>query len=114
MGNSCFECKEYRAWWNMIARCEYPCADSYESYGKVGITVCSSWRKNFELFHADLGDAPSPNHTLDRIDGTKGYFKGNCRWITPSQQGMNTKLRVDSKVKFKGVSYEEKKKIISS
>ena len=103
--------KEYRTWWNMIARCEYPCSSSYLEYGAIGISVCSRWRKDFKAFYVDMGDAPTQNYTLDRIDGSKGYCKDNCRWATPSQQAMNRALSKTSKIKYKGVTFEKKKKL---
>lgn len=103
--------KEYRAWWNMISRCEYPCTDSYLEYGAMGISVCPLWRDDFKVFHADMGDAPTENHTLDRINGSKGYCKDNCRWATPSQQAMNRAPPKTSKIKYKEVTFEKKKKL---
>ena len=37
----------------------------------------------------DMGVAPTEKHTIDRIDGTKGYFPENCRWATQSEQNRN-------------------------
>lgn len=36
-----------------------------------------------------MGDRPSKNHSIDRIDNDKGYFKENCRWATRSEQNKN-------------------------
>jgi hypothetical protein len=33
------------------------------------------------------------NTTIDRIDGKKGYSKGNCRWATCQQQAINRRPR---------------------
>lgn len=58
-------------------------------YGAKGITVCDSWKNSFESFYYDMGQAPSLMHSIDRIDGTKGYFKDNCKWSTPLEQSSN-------------------------
>jgi hypothetical protein len=42
---------------------------------------------------ADLGDKPSPAHSLDRIDNDGSYTKGNVRWATPTEQAANRTRR---------------------
>jgi ABC-type phosphonate transport system ATPase subunit len=37
-----------------------------------------------------MGERPD-GKTLDRIDGSKGYTKDNCRWATPKEQAANSK-----------------------
>jgi hypothetical protein len=73
----------------MWTRCERRENSNYRHYGGAGITVCDRW-KNFESFLADMGERPD-GYTLDRIDGTKGYTPGNCRWATPKEQMRNRK-----------------------
>lgn len=80
---------EYNTWHSMIQRCNNKNSPSFYKYGGKGIFVCESWLK-FENFIADIGSAPSVKHTLDRIDGTKGYSKENCRWATYAEQNRNT------------------------
>ena len=77
----------YRLWQAMIQRCENPNASNYDRYGGKGITVCERWH-DFASFAADMPPRP-PGHTLDRIDGNKGYEPGNCRWATYAQQNLN-------------------------
>lgn len=79
----------YHSWASMIQRCTNVKFPSYQFYGAKGITVDHSWRE-FQSFLFDMGERPMGT-TLDRIDNTKGYFPGNCKWSTPKQQANNTK-----------------------
>ena len=36
-----------------------------------------------------MGEKPGPGYELDRIDGTRGYEPGNCRWVTRKQNSDN-------------------------
>lgn len=80
---------EYNTWHSMVQRCTNKNSTSFHKYGGEGIFVCESWLK-FESFIADMGSSPSLKHTIDRIDGTKGYYKENCRWATYAEQNRNT------------------------
>lgn len=81
--------KEYRAWQHMLRRCDNFKDKKAHLYAKKGITVCESW-KEFVVFLADMGMAPTQNHSIDRINGNLGYFKENCRWATKLEQARNT------------------------
>lgn len=79
------------AWVSMRRRCmALPGAKNYAWYGARGITVCSRW-ESFENFYADMG-IPPLGTSLDRIDGSKGYYPGNCRWATSSEQAHNSRV----------------------
>lgn len=80
--------KEYRAWSNMIQRCTNPKKDAFKYYGARGVTVCERWR-SYDSFLADVGVAPSPRHSLDRINPTGHYEPGNVRWATNFEQACN-------------------------
>jgi hypothetical protein len=80
---------EYRAWHNMKQRCLSPGHPKYRLWGGRGITVCERWRNSFAAFLADMGDRPSPHHSIDRIDDDGHYEPGNVRWATASEQRRN-------------------------
>ena len=75
---------EYHTWQNIKRRCR-----SYPTYINKGITVCPEWYNDFNQFYADMGDKPTPNHTIDRINNDLGYCPDNCRWATMKEQNNN-------------------------
>lgn len=92
----------YQRWKGMIARCHDPNNHGFPNYGGRGIVVCERWQSSFEAFMADMGDPPSPEHTLDRIDNDGPYSPENCRWATNAEQGKNR--RTTQLVTFRGVT----------
>ncbi len=97
---------ENLAWTLAKARCHNPDNKSFKNYGLRGITVCDRWRfgedgkGGFECFLADMGLRPSPQHSLERSDNSKGYFPENCRWATRKEQHRN--MRSNRVVTFFG------------
>lgn len=82
----------YRVYMSMIGRCYTKKHTAYKSYGAKGITVCDRWldkKDGFWNFVSDMGDKPSPKHTVDRIDSTKEYSPDNCRWGNQYLQAQN-------------------------
>jgi len=90
---------EYGSWQAMHARCNNPKHQNYERYKHLGITVCEEW-STFDKFIADMGLKPSLEHTIDRIENTKGYYKENCKWSTKKEQQRNK--RNTTFVEYKG------------
>lgn len=86
--------KEYFAWTSMKYRCLNPKHKAFKDYGGRGIKICKRWANSFPNFLIDMGVAPSPKHTLDRIDNSKGYTPKNCRWGTWKDQSLNKRSTV--------------------
>lgn len=86
---------EYKAWQSMKARVLH--SERYKH-----LEVSSRWISSYENFLADMGDAPSNKHQVDRIDNSKGYYPDNCRWATPTE---NQRNRTNNKIiEWMGVS----------
>lgn len=81
--------RAYKTWLSVRRRCYDPNTTSYKDYGAKGIRVHEAWRNDCVKFIADVGQPPSDNHTLDRINPLGHYEPGNVRWATPLEQGCN-------------------------
>lgn len=89
-------CPEYGVWKGIRSRCSASASAKDKAvYFDKGIAVCDRWLSGeggltaFECFFADMGARPSPKHSIDRIDGTKGYSPANCRWADALTQSNN-------------------------
>lgn len=83
----------YNSWRAMKQRCNYPSSDEYQNYGGRGIRVCERWNKSFEDFFADMGERPL-GMSIERIDSSKGYEPGNCKWATDHEQARNRRSTI--------------------
>lgn len=81
--------KTYKTWSGIKDRCYNPKCDYYYCYGGKGIKVSDEWRKSFETFFKDMGEAP-PGYSIERLDINKDYCKENCKWIPLNEQSRNT------------------------
>lgn len=86
-GKRDYKTKTYLSWTQIIQRCTNVNNKKYKDYGDRSITVCRRWRK-FINFLKDMGEVPE-GYQIDRINNHKGYYKSNCRWVTPKQNSRN-------------------------
>ncbi len=75
---------EHSAWINMKQRVKRI------DYIKRNIKCCELFENSFLAFYLEVGDRPSAEMSIDRIDNDKGYEPGNIRWATPKEQSNNT------------------------
>lgn len=74
--------KLYRAWLSMKTRCYNPRQPaSYRNHGGLGIRVCDKWLNDFNAFAEDVGEPPSPHHSLGRLDPARDFEPGNVAWM---------------------------------
>ena len=86
----------YNVWGKMKARCYNSFSKDYERYGARGITVCSSWKTDYEVF-SDWAytNGYVPHITLlDRINNDGGYNPENCRFTSPKVSSNNTSKNI--------------------
>jgi len=86
---------EYNCWLQIMSRCHNEKSDAYPLYGAVGIHVCERWRNSFADFYADMGDRPTPQHSIDRFPDLNGnYSPGNCVWSSKRDQRLHQKRTI--------------------
>lgn len=94
----------YSTWKSMRNRCRDK-SDLY--YGAKGVTVCEEW-ENYSTFrdwamangYEDVkGVTRGDRLSIDRIDPSRGYGPGNCRWVTVRE---NSRMMANAKLKLVG------------
>jgi hypothetical protein len=83
--------KLLRTWWAIKSRCGDP---DNPNYGGRGIAVCQRWRDSFEAFAEDMGEPPSPGHSIERLDVDGPYSPENCIWADWFVQQNNTRKNI--------------------
>lgn len=91
----------WSSWSSMMSRCYNPNVKEHSRYGAIGILPCEFIRVTPANLILAIGERPSKDLTLDRIDSALGYtcgqcaecltkgFKLNVRWATWFQQAAN-------------------------
>jgi hypothetical protein len=104
--------KGYKLWCNIIQRCYNPKNHSYKYYGGKGVIMEDYFKNSYENFIDWIKGLAnyenwlnSSELSLDRIDNSLGYIRGNIKFSTKTEQVENQNLRVDNKSGYKGVCY---------
>lgn len=89
---------EWRAWRDMLTRATNANIAHARHYVDRGIGVCPEWAyggdgNGFLRFLDHVGEKPTSQHSLDRIDVNRGYEPGNVRWATRIEQARNKRYR---------------------
>lgn len=100
---------EYNSWRAMVERCTNQKYRYYHEYGGRGIKICDRW-KSFANFISDMGEKPSPKHSIDRIDVDGNYEPSNCKWSSQSEQCKNRRTQKSNKSGTTGVYYSNNEK----
>lgn len=96
----------YEIWRSMKGRCLNANLEKYRIYGGRGISICRDWVDSYESFRKWAHDSGYLEHLkLDRIDVNGNYEPNNCRWATDRQQSGNTRKRLGTSSRFKGVTW---------
>lgn len=107
-----FGTRFYKIYAGAKQRCENKNSNSYRFYGGVGIKF---FYKDFLDFKEDLYEsylAHVSSHgeketTLERIDSSKGYQRGNCTWATYKEQARNRKNNLFITIKERTLTLAE-------
>lgn len=85
--------KLWKTWKGVVERTTNPASSHYLRYGGAGIGIHPDWLV-YENFALDIGKPPTPLHSIDRINNSKGYEPGNVRWATAMEQAANRRTNV--------------------
>lgn len=99
--------REYLAWKRIKQRVYNENSTRFDKYSKLGMD--EDMAKDFLVFLDDIGYIPESitgRVSVDRIDNTRGYEKGNIRWATDTEQSRNKGKYVNNKSGVNGV-YEQ-------
>lgn len=87
----------YSSWSGMKTRGKIK-SGSYEN-----IKVCDRWLNSFENFLEDMGERPSKDYSIERINVNGDYAPDNCIWADKKQQAENKGDYRNNKSGKKGV-----------
>jgi len=100
--------KIHFCWGAIKQRCTNQNNPQYPNYGGRGISMCDRWQKSFNAFYEDMGEPPTPEHSIERKDVDGNYEPLNCYWADYSTQSANRRPKANM-TGFIGVKKEAQK-----
>ncbi|MFL9848603.1 hypothetical protein [Pseudomonas chlororaphis] len=94
-------------WSNMKRRCLSPRGKEIEVY--EGVTLCNEWMSFKPFMEWSLANGYTDRMTIDRIETSKGYEPGNCRYVDYSVQAANRRITDKNTSGHVGVSWDRGK-----
>lgn len=91
-------------WANMKRRCLKPRGTEIHKY--AGVTLCEEWMSFEPFMRWSLANGYTDQLTLDRIESSKGYEPGNCRYADYNVQAANRRLTEKNTSGHVGVSWD--------
>lgn len=91
-------------WANMKRRCLNPRGAEIQKY--QGVTLCEEWKSFKPFMEWSLANGYTDQLTLDRIESSKGYEPGNCRYADYNVQAANRKKTDKNTSGHVGVSWD--------
>ena len=90
----------YYCWQDMVHRVTHRADRNYKHYinSIKGKLIENEWVKSPQAFMDYIGPRPSKGYSIDRIDPTKGYVKGNVRWADNETQAINQAWRYKGRI----------------
>jgi hypothetical protein len=82
---------EYYSFHHIKGRILNPQNNAYKDYGKRGLSIDRRYlgRNGFSNFLKDVGKKPRKGMSIERIDNSRGYVRGNLKWATMKEQSRN-------------------------
>lgn len=85
----------YSNWSAMVYRTTNTKSQAYDRYEKVieiGEKIDPSFISDPWAFYEEIGEKPGKDYSIDRINNSMGYVKGNIRWADSKTQMMNRNI----------------------
>lgn len=85
--------RTYAIWKGIRSRCGVigkkngKLSKKYHRYAHIDMDPL--WAESFQAFAEAVGEPPTKEHSIDRIDNERGYWLDNVRWATAKEQANN-------------------------
>ena len=101
----------YSNWMAMVRRMTNPKEPAYQHYVvEKGLEIDEDFITDPWAFYKEIGEYPGRGYSIERIDNTKGYVRGNLKWATPQEQAVNKGVYKRNKSGVSGITWNKEKR----